>query len=126
VAETPGAGQGVLHHLRLSGRGYPDPNVVAFWTAYVRVYSGSRPNACAALGYDAVHLLMAAVAEAGSSDPVDVRRALSGILRFQGVTGTKCYPSGSRIPSKSVTILQIEQGQGKLVRNLLPASVPPP
>jgi branched-chain amino acid transport system substrate-binding protein len=108
------------------GANNPDPQVVAFRKAYVRAYPGSKPNAFAALGYDAANLLMAAIAEAGSSDPGDVRRALSGIRRFQGVTGTISYPSGSRIPSKSVTILQIEHGQRKLVRNLLPASVPPP
>jgi branched-chain amino acid transport system substrate-binding protein len=100
--------------------------VVAFRKAYVRAYPGSKPNAFAALGYDAAHLLMAAVAEAGSSDPVDVSRALSGIRRFQGGTGTISYPSGSRIPTKSVTILQIEQGQRKLVKNLLSVSVRPP
>ena len=104
----------------------PDPQVAAFRKAYVRAYPGSKPNAFAALGYDAARLLMAAVAEAGSSDPYDVRRALSGIRRFQGITGTISYPSGSRIPSKSVTLLKIEQGQRKLVRNLLPVRVPPP
>ena len=108
------------------GADNPDQQVKAFRKAYIRTYPGNKPNAFAALGYDAARLLMAAVAEAGSSDPHDVRRALSGIRRFQGVTGTISYPSGSRISSKSVTILQIDQGQRKLVRNLLPASVPPP
>jgi len=108
------------------GADNPDPQVVAFRKAYVRTYPGSKPNAFAALGYDAANLLMTAVAEAGSSDPDDVRRALTRIRRFNGITGTISYPSGSRIPSKSVTILQIEQGQRKLVTNLLPASVPPP
>ena len=126
MAQTPGAGQGVLHHPCLYGRGYPGPQVVVFRKAYVRAYPVSKPNAFASLGYDAAHLLMAAVAEAGSSGPVDVRRALSGIRRFQEITGTISYPSGRRIPTKSVTILQIEQDQRKLVRCLLLASVPPP
>lgn len=104
----------------------PDPQVAAFRKAYVRAYPGSTPNAFAALGYDAARLVMAAVTEAGSSDPDDVRRALSGIRQFQGVTGTISYPAGSRIPSKSVTILQIELGQRHMVRKLLPARVPPP
>jgi ABC-type branched-subunit amino acid transport system substrate-binding protein len=64
----------------------------------------SKPNVFAALGYDAARLLMAAVAETGSSDPGDVRRALSGIRWFQGSPRTISYPSGSRIPSKPVTI----------------------
>jgi len=104
----------------------PDPQVAAFQKAYVRAYPGSTPDAFAALGYDAARLIMAAVAEAGSSDPDDVRRALSGIREFQGVTGTISYPAGSRIPSKSVTILQIERGQRRMVSKLLPTRVPSP
>jgi len=104
----------------------PDPQVAAFRKAYVRAYPGSTPDAFAALGYDAARLIMAAVAEAGSSDPDDVRRALSGTREFQGVTGTISYPAGSRIPSKSVTILQIERGQRRMVSKLLPARVPSP
>jgi branched-chain amino acid transport system substrate-binding protein len=104
----------------------PDSQVADFLKAYVHAYPGDTPNAFAALGYDAVRLIMAAVAEAGSSDPGDVRRALSGIRRFQGVTGTIIYPAVSRIPSKSVTILRIEQGQRQLVSKLRPARVPHP
>jgi len=104
----------------------PDPQVAAFREAYVRAYPGTMPNAFAALGYDAARLIMEAVVEAGSSDPDDVRRALSGIRRFQGVTGTISYPAGNRIPAKSVTILQIEQGQRRLISKVLPARVPPP
>jgi branched-chain amino acid transport system substrate-binding protein len=104
----------------------PDPQVAAFRKAYVHAYPGSSPTAFAALGYDAARLVMAAVAEAGSSDPEDVRRALSGIRKFQGITGTISYPAGSRIPSKSVTILRIERGHRRLVTNLLPARVPSP
>ena len=108
------------------GSDNPDPQVAAFRKAYVRAYPGSTPTAFAALGYDAAGLVMAAVVEAGSSDPDDVRHALSGIRQFQGVTGTISYQAGSRIPSKSVAILQIEQGQRRLVTNLLPARVPSP
>ena len=104
----------------------PDPQVTAFRKAYVHAYPGSTPTAFAALGYDTARLIMAAVAKAGSTDPDDVRRALSGIRRFKGITGTISYPAGSRIPSKSVTILQIENGQRRFVRNLLPSQVPPP
>jgi len=104
----------------------PDPQVADFRKAYIRDYPGTTPTAFAALGYDAARLIMAAVAEAGSTDPDDIRRALSGIQRFQGVTGTISYPAGSRIPSKSVTILRIEQGRRHLVSKLLPARVPSP
>jgi len=80
----------------------------------------------AALGYDAARLVMTALAQAEGPDPEGVRKALAKIRRFEGVTGTLSYPAGSRIPSKSVTKLHVERGQRKLVRQVLPARVPPP
>jgi branched-chain amino acid transport system substrate-binding protein len=103
-----------------------DPKVVAFRKAYRQAYPGSTPDAFAALGYDAARLVMAALVQAKSPDPDHVRKALTGIRRFEGVTGTISYLAGSRIPSKSVTLLKVERGQPKLVRQLLPARVPPP
>jgi branched-chain amino acid transport system substrate-binding protein len=104
----------------------PDPQVVAFRKAYGRAYPESTPDAFAALGYDAARLVMTALAQAESTNPADVRQALAGIRRFQGVTGTISYPTDSRIPTKSVTILRVKRGQRQLVRQLLPIRVPPP
>jgi len=104
----------------------PDPKIVAFRKAYGQAYPGNTPDAFAALGYDTARLTMAALAQAETLDPGGIRKALAAIRRFEGVTGTISYSAGSRIPSKSVTILQVERGQLKLVRQLLPAKVPPP
>jgi len=108
------------------GADNPDPRVVAFRKAYAEAFPGSDPDAFAALGYDAARLLIAAVTAAGSPDPEKVRKALAGIHRFEGVTGTIGYPPGGRIPTKSVSILEIDNGRRKLVRTLSPTRVPPP
>jgi branched-chain amino acid transport system substrate-binding protein len=108
------------------GADNPDPRVAAFREAYAKAYPGSLPDAFAALGYDSARLLIAAVADAKSPDPEKVRAALAGIRRFEGVTGTIGYPPGGRIPTKSVTILEIDHGRRKLVRTLSPTRVPPP
>lgn len=104
----------------------PDPQVAAFRKAYSQAYPGSTPGAFAALGYDTVRLVLVAIAQADGTDPEGVRKALAGIRRFDGITGTLSYRAGSRIPSKSVTILRVEHGQRKMVRQLLPSRVPPP
>jgi branched-chain amino acid transport system substrate-binding protein len=103
-----------------------DPKVVAFRKAYSETYQGNIPDAFAALGYDTVRLLIMAISVAGSPDPAKVLDALAGIREFEGVTGTMGYTPDNRIPRKSVTILQIEGGKRKLVRQLLPERVPPP
>jgi branched-chain amino acid transport system substrate-binding protein len=104
----------------------PDPRVVAFRELYARAYPGSPPDPFAALGYDAARLVMTAWAQVESENSGDILQALAGIRQFQGVTGTISYPPGSRIPTKSVTILRVAHGKRQLVRQLLPSRVPPP
>jgi branched-chain amino acid transport system substrate-binding protein len=108
------------------GADNPDPDVTAFREAYERAYPGSTPDAFSALGYDAARLLLDAVDRAGGNDPDAVRAALAATRNFKGVTGTITYAAGSRIPSKSVTILQIDLGTRRFVEQLVPAVVPPP
>jgi len=103
-----------------------DPKVAAFRKAYTRGYPDTSIDAFAALGYDSVNLLAAAINRAGSTDPAKVREALAGIDRFEGVTGIIGYPDGSRIPSKSVSIIHVEGGRRSLAKQLVPAHVPAP
>jgi len=108
------------------GADNPDPRVTAFRKSYLAAYSGSPPDAFAALGYDAARLIIAAIAKAGDDDPVKVRQALGAMRRFEGVTGTVSYLAGSRIPTKTVSILAYEGGKRRLVRQLAPERVPAP
>ena len=107
------------------GKDNPDPVVQAFRRAYADAY-GSDPDAFAALGYDAAHLLMSAIRAAGSADPADVLQALGDIRDFTGVTGSLHYPQDSRIPTKSVSVLRIQDGASAFFRTLVPERVPPP
>jgi branched-chain amino acid transport system substrate-binding protein len=108
------------------GEDNPDPQVTAFREAYLARYPDSTPDAFAALGYDAARLLMAAIADAGSSDPQAVRGALAQTQDFDGVTGTISYNDGQQIPSKSVSILNVTGGALSLVSDVLPQQVPAP
>jgi branched-chain amino acid transport system substrate-binding protein len=103
-----------------------DPAVVSFRKAYLAAYPDSAPDAFAALGYDTARLVLAAVDAAKSADPEAVRAALGGITGFKGVTGTISYAGGSAIPRKSVTIVEVEGGRRRFVRQIMPAIVPPP
>lgn len=107
------------------GEDNPDSKVGAFRAAYTAAFPGSTPTAFSALGYDAVQLLIAAIEQANSADPGAVREALAG-MQFDGVTGTISYTAGNRIPSKSVTILEIDGGALNLVDQWVPTQVPVP
>jgi len=69
---------------------------------------------------------MEAIRRAGSADPGDVIISLSGILDFSGVTGKIGYPGGSRIPLKSVSVIEINGGLLSLADQFTPAMVPAP
>lgn len=104
----------------------PDPRVQAFREAFAKAYPGKQPDAFSALGYDAARLLMTAIKAAGSADPDAVRQALAHIHGFEGVTGMISYPDGSRIPSKPVAIISIEDGSEKFIGSLTPKKIPAP
>lgn len=103
-----------------------DPVVIAFREAYEAAYPGTTPDAFSALGYDTTRLVLSAIEAAGSDSADAVRAALATTQGFEGVTGTISYGDGDRIPSKSVTIVEIEQGARRFVEELVPAKVPPP
>jgi len=103
----------------------PNPAVAAFRDAYAEAYPGETADAFAALGYDTVNLILAAVVQAGSASPAKVLAALPHVT-LDGVTGTISYPDGSRIPKKSVAIVAIEGGRTRFVGSFAPAEIPPP
>jgi branched-chain amino acid transport system substrate-binding protein len=81
-----------------------------FVTAYEAEYGRPPENAFAALGYDTMNLIADAIGRASSTEPVAIRDALAGTQGFDAVTGTVSYPEGERKPSKSVTIIQVQDG----------------
>lgn len=107
------------------GTDNPSSEVQAFRQAYQEAYH-EAPNAFAALGYDAAQLLIEAIKTADKPTPENVRAALSGIQGFSGVTGTISFDQDSRIPKKSVTIMEIENGEQEFVIDLVPHKIPKP
>lgn len=108
------------------GEDTPNPRVVAFRKAFAAALHDATPDAFTALGYDATQLLLQAIEESKTAEPDEVRKALAGIRKFEGVTGTLSYSKGSRIPTKSVSLIEVAGGQRRLVREVMPESVPAP
>lgn len=108
------------------GSDNPNPRIQAFRESYLKSYRGSVPDAFSALGYDAARLIINAIGRADSTAPAKVVSAFSRIRSFEGVSGSISYLPGSRIPSKSVTIIEIANGKRKLAGTLVPRKVPRP
>ena len=83
-----------------------------FVAAYTEKFT-VPPDSMAAAGYDAMSLLVSAMAEAQTLTPSAVRDALSSITDFQGATFISHYDV-NRHPVKSVVINTIRNGQVEL------------
>jgi branched-chain amino acid transport system substrate-binding protein len=92
----------------------PRPEVQNFLKAYGAAYpdaSGNPtvPDALATLAYDATNLLLQAIKEAGTDDPVKVKDAMAAIT-FNGVSGKITFDAQHN-PVKSATILHVTGGK---------------
>ena len=108
------------------GEDSPDSLVRNFNQAYHKAYGGNAPDAFAALSYDAVNLLAEAIRHAKTTSPDEVRQALAGIDGFRGVTGTISFAGGRRVPRKSVTLIEVKNGQRNFVTAFVPEIIPQP
>jgi branched-chain amino acid transport system substrate-binding protein len=100
--------------------------VKSFIAAYKKEYGKDPESAFAALGYDAVYLMVNAIKKAGSADSKAIKAALAATKGFDGVTGAVTYQPGQRIPQKTVTIVAIKNGAYTLGAQVVPAKVPAP
>ena len=99
--------------------------VQRFDTSYQSTYGLPPQNAFAALGYDAIDLVAAAIKRADSVKPSKVRDALLKTRHFPGVTGTLSYLGKDRVPRKKVTVVCVGR-RPVVVAQFIPGFVPEP
>ena len=97
-----------------------DPRPIAQdWVKKYQAKYGSKPDALAALAYDAANLLYTAIKEANSDDPAKVKDVLAAVKDYQGVSGQISFDA-SHNPIKSAVMLQVRDGQIKYVETVAP------
>jgi branched-chain amino acid transport system substrate-binding protein len=98
----------------------PADKVQNFVKAYNAAYKTAPENAFAALGYDTMYLIANAIKAGNSDKSADIKAALAKTDGLEGVTGKVTYKNGSRVPTKSVTILTVKDGKFDFVKEVLP------
>ncbi len=84
------------------------PATVKFIKKY-KAATGKQPSPLAALGYDSFMLIAEAIKRAGTTEPSKVRKALTGIKGYIGVSGaTSMAEDGESV--KSPFLLKVEKG----------------
>ena len=82
------------------------------WQEFTRSYKNrynSEPDRVAALGYDAAALIMKAIRETGSDDPVRVRDLLAKTSQYHGLSGVVSFEEGHRANNESA-VYKITEG----------------
>ncbi|MFA6238529.1 MAG: ABC transporter substrate-binding protein [Bacteriovorax sp.] len=81
-----------------------DPKVQAFVKDYEKAYK-AKPGAMAALGYDAIGIVAAAINRAKSTSPSDINEAIISTKNFAGVTGSITIDA-NRNSKKAAVVLE--------------------
>lgn len=97
-----------------------DEDVQNFIKSYEEAY-GETPNAFAALGYDGAGIMVKAISDAGSTDKDKIKEALKN-MEYKGVTGMVTFDENGD-PIKSVSIIQMVDGQYKMFTKLDPSDL---
>ncbi len=94
------------------------PAVQQFVTKYKEKYGEKSLNACTALYYDAIYMLVEAAKNGGGSDTASLVKGMTG-MKFSGVGGTFTLDENGD-PAKSVVINTYEGGKVKWFKTLQP------
>jgi branched-chain amino acid transport system substrate-binding protein len=97
----------------------PGTKVSDFVAAYRKKFNGKTPDAMAMLGHDSVKILFEAIQKTGGTDAAKIREALATAKDFDGVSG-KITIDAKRDATKPMVILQVKDGQFKLVDTVNP------
>lgn len=89
-----------------------------FVSKYTEKYGTESLNACAALYYDAIYMLVEAAENGGGTDTASLVKGMTG-MTFTGVGGTFTLDENGD-PEKSVAINTYENGQVKWFKTLSP------
>ncbi|WP_017303505.1 ABC transporter substrate-binding protein [Spirulina subsalsa] len=95
-----------------------NPQMPDFLARYQATYD-TLPTSAAALSYDTIGLIAAAMRQANDSTPQGIREGLSTMRDYPGVTGLISYQD-SGDPQKGAVILRLEAGNAVFDRQVMP------
>jgi branched-chain amino acid transport system substrate-binding protein len=109
--------------------GFPTPGspTAKFYSDYAKRF-GKRPDGSyAALGYETVKVLEAAVLRANSTDPKKIQAALGAGMTVNGALGQIVFPGhGEHNPTNPVAVVAIKNRKFSLVKIGVPTRKPAP
>jgi branched-chain amino acid transport system substrate-binding protein len=96
-----------------------EPSVAEFVKKFRARWDGETPDAYAALGYDALYILVDSIKRAGGTDGAKLREAIATTKNFSGASGTTTIDK-DRNASKPATIIAVTDGKLKFHKTVAP------
>lgn len=96
-----------------------DPAVVTFVEKFKKRWNGETPDAYAALGYDALYVLVNAIKAAGTTESAKLRDAIAATKNFSGASGVTTLDK-DRNASKPATIIAIKDTKLQFLKTVAP------
>lgn len=117
---------GIVH----TTAGYPaeGTKLRAFYDKFKAATGKDPETVYVATGYEIPYILTAAVTAAGTTDGPALRDAIANLKDVDLVTGKLSYAGTNRMPSRDITLVEIQGGKRSLVKTVTPdpAEVPAP
>jgi len=117
---------GVVHTT--AGYASEGSKLKAFYDKFAEKTGAAPETVYVATGYEIPYILDAAVAAAGTMDGAALRDAIANLKDVDGVTGKITYAGTNRMPSRDITLVEINGGTRTPVLTATPdpVSVPAP
>ena len=96
-----------------------EPNIAAFVKKFKGRWNNETPDAYAALGYDALYILVDSIKRAGTTDGTKLRDTIAATKNFSGASGVTTLDK-SRNASKPATIIAIKGGKLQFHKTVAP------
>ncbi len=96
-----------------------DAEVVKFVEKFKKRWSNETPDAYAALGYDALYVLVAAIKRAGGTEEPALRDAIAATTNHSGASGVTTI-NKERNASKPATIIAVKGGKLQFFKTVAP------
>jgi branched-chain amino acid transport system substrate-binding protein len=101
----------------------PSPENQSFVHKFRTRYGGS-PDAEAAQGYDALHILAKAIKFTGSRNPLDLSYAIRYMDAWEGANGRYKFDGAGELEDKPIFLIMFQRGKSVLIKGVDPVSKP--
>jgi branched-chain amino acid transport system substrate-binding protein len=96
-----------------------EPGIARFVAKFKARWKNETPDAYAALGYDAIYILAAAIKRAGTTEGPKLRDAIAATKNFSGASGVTTI-NASRDADKPATIIAVKGGKLVFFKTVAP------